>query len=161
MSENRMQFGLLVLCLLAPLAVGLVSGAATSDGVQTWYPGLVKPSFNPPSWVFGPVWTALYLMMGLALYLVWSRGLATEGVAVAVLLFTVQLLLNGLWSWLFFGWQMPGWAFLEIVFLWAAIGITTVLFFRVSMPAGLLMVPYWAWVTFASVLNFAIWRLNA
>jgi tryptophan-rich sensory protein len=111
--------------------------------------------------VFGPVWTALYLMMGLALYLVWSRGLATEGVAVAVLLFALQLLLNGLWSWLFFGWQMPGWAFVDIVVLWVLIGITTVLFFRVSMPAGLLMVPYWAWVTFASVLNFAIWRLNA
>lgn len=154
-------FGRLLASLAIPQAVGILSGLATVRGVRDWYPGLVKPSFNPPSWVFAPVWTALYLAMGVAAWLVWQRGLETPGVRVALAAFLVQLALNGLWSILFFGLHSPALAFVEIVILWAAIGVTTVLFFRQAAAAGWLMAIYWAWVTFAAVLNFSLWRLNS
>lgn len=154
-------FGRLLVSLAVPQAVGILSGLATARGVREWYPALAKPSFNPPSWVFAPVWTALYLAMGVAAWLVWRRGLDTPGVRVALLAFLVQLALNGLWSLLFFGLRSPGLAFAEIVVLWGAIGVTTLLFFRQVAAAGWLMAIYWAWVTFAAVLNLSIWRLNA
>ena len=150
----------LVVALAAPLAVGGLSGFATSKGVETWYPTLLKPSFNPPSWVFGPVWTALYILMGVAAYLVWRKGLATDGVRPALTLFAVQLLLNGLWSLLFFGLQAPGWALVEIVFLWLAIVATLIAFRGVASAAGWLLAPYLAWVSFAAILNASIWSLN-
>ena len=150
----------LLIALAVPLAVGGLSGFATSAGVATWYPSLVKPSFNPPAWVFGPVWTALYLMMGVAVFLVWRLGIGAEGVRAALLLFAVQLVLNGAWSLLFFGLRSPAWAFVEIVALWLAIGATAWLFWRVLPAAGLLLLPYWAWVSFAAVLNGSIWSLN-
>jgi len=153
-------FGRLLVSLAVPQAVGVLSGLATARGVREWYPDLTKPSFNPPSWVFAPVWTALYLAMGVAAWLVWRKGLETPGVRVALFAFLVQLALNGLWSLLFFGLQSPGLALAEIVILWAAIGVTTVLFFRQAAVAGWLMAVYWAWVTFAAVLNASIWRLN-
>jgi len=154
-------FGRLLASLAVSQAVGILSGLATARGVREWYPDLAKPSFNPPSWVFAPVWTALYLAMGVAAWLVWQRGLETPGVRAALAAFLVQLALNGLWSILFFGLRSPALAFAEIVVLWAAIGVTTVLFFRQAAVAGWLMAIYWAWVTFAAVLNFSIWRLNA
>jgi tryptophan-rich sensory protein len=150
----------LVIAVAMPLAVGGLSGFATSRGVATWYPTLVKPTFNPPAWVFGPVWTALYLMMGAAAFLVWRRGLGSEGVPLALAIFLVQLALNGAWSLLFFGMQSPGWALADIIALWLAIGGTVWLFWRVVPAAGLLLLPYWAWVSFAAVLNGAIWGLN-
>jgi tryptophan-rich sensory protein len=148
------------LSVTVPLAVGVLSGVATARGVQDWYPTLVKPSFNPPAWVFGPVWTVLYIMMGLAAFLVWQKGLATDLVRTALALFILQLVLNGLWSILFFGLRAPGWAFVEIVFLLGAILLTLVSFWRVTVPAGILLVPYLAWVSFATVLNGSIWLLN-
>lgn len=154
-------FGRLLASLAVSQAVGILSGLATARGVREWYPDLAKPSFNPPSWVFAPVWTALYLAMGVAAWLVWQRGLETPGVRATLAAFLVQLALNGLWSILFFGLRSPALAFAEIVVLWAAIGVTTVLFFRQAAVAGWLMAIYWAWVTFAAVLNFSIWRLNA
>ena len=150
----------LVIAVAMPLAVGGLSGFATSRGVATWYPTLVKPTFNPPAWVFGPVWTALYLMMGAAAFLVWRRGLGSDGVRLALAIFLVQLALNGAWSLLFFGMQSPGWALADIIALWLAIGGTVWLFWRVVPAAGLLLLPYWAWVSFAAVLNGAIWGLN-
>jgi tryptophan-rich sensory protein len=150
----------LVVSLTIPLAVGGLSGFATARGVAEWYPTLAKPSFNPPSWVFGPVWTVLYIMMGVAAFLVWRTGLDVHGVKIALIAFAIQLALNGLWSILFFGMQQPGWALVEIVGLWVAIGITTVLFWRIAPLAGGLMVPYWAWVSFATVLNASLWWLN-
>ncbi len=150
----------LLIAVAAPLAVGGVSGIATAQGVRDWYPALTKPTFNPPSWVFGPVWTLLYLMMGVAAFLVWQRGWNTDGVRVALALFAVQLAFNGLWSVLFFGMQAPGLAFVEIILLWLAIGATTVLFWRVTPTAGVMLLPYWAWVSFAAVLNGSIWMLN-
>jgi tryptophan-rich sensory protein len=150
----------LLLSLVVPLAVGGLAGWTTSAGVAEWYPTLTKPTFNPPAWVFGPVWTLLYLMMGLAVFLVWRRGLEVEGVRAALAVFVVQLVLNGVWSLLFFGLRSPGLAFAEILVLWLAIGVTSWLFWRVVPAAGLLLVPYWAWVSFAAVLNGSIWSLN-
>ncbi|MCU0303913.1 MAG: tryptophan-rich sensory protein [Thermoanaerobaculales bacterium] len=150
----------LVLAIIIPLAVGGLSGYATSGGVADWYPTLVKPGFNPPAWVFGPVWTVLYLMMGVAAYLVWRRGLDTEGVRIALTAFVVQLALNGLWSVLFFGLRSPGLALVEIVVLWITIAGTTALFHRVVPAAAVLLLPYLAWVSFAALLNASLWWLN-
>ncbi len=124
-----------------------------------WYAQLDKPPFNPPSWIFAPVWTALYLGMAVAAWLVWRRG-GFAGAPVALGLFVAQLLLNGAWSWLFFGLHRPGLALAEILVLWALIAATLVAFWAQSRAAGLLFVPYLAWVSFASVLNVALWRLN-
>lgn len=150
----------LVISVALPLAVGGLSGYATARGVSTWYPTLVKPSFNPPAWVFGPVWTVLYIMMGVAAFLVWRKGLDVDGVRIALTIFAVQLALNGLWSILFFGMHAPGWALAEIILLWIAIGTTILLFWRVVPAAGALLLPYWAWVSFATVLNASLWWLN-
>ena len=124
-----------------------------------WYAGLVKPVLTPPPWVFGPVWTLLYVMMGTAAWLVWR----THGLAKAIWplgLFLGQLALNALWSYLFFGLQRPGLAFLDIVALWLGILATLLAFWRAYPPAGLLLVPYLLWVSFATYLNFQFWRLN-
>ena len=150
----------LVIAIALPLVVGGLSGYATAGGVSTWYPTLVKPPFNPPAWIFGPVWTLLYITMGVAAFLVWRQGLAAEGVRLALAVFIIQIALNGLWSILFFGLQAPGWALVEIILLWLAIVATLVLFWRVVPAAGLLLIPYLAWVSFATVLNASLWWLN-
>ena len=150
----------LLLVVTIPLAVGGLSGFATARGVQDWYPTLVKPFFNPPSWVFGPVWTVLYLMMGIAAYLVLQKGWENGTVRVALAVFAIHLVLNGLWSVLFFGMRSPGLAFVEIILLWISIVGSIALFWRVVPLAGILLVPYLGWVTFAAVLNGAIWSLN-
>ena len=150
----------LIVAVAAPVMIGGLSGFATARGVSTWYPTLVKPSFNPPAWVFGPVWTVLYLMMGVAAYLVWRQGIDADGVRVALAVFVIQLALNGLWSILFFGMHSPGWALVEIVVLWFAIGMTIRLFWDVAPAAGALLLPYWAWVSFATILNASLWWLN-
>jgi len=149
-----------VIAVAFPLVVGGLSGFSTSRGVETWYPTLAKPSFNPPSWVFGPVWTTLYILMGIAAFFVWRKGFAREGVKFALSLFVVQLSLNGLWSIVFFGLQWPGWAVVEIALLWLTIVATLIAFWRVTTAAGWLLVPYLAWVSFAAVLNGSIWMLN-
>ena len=151
----------LLVAMAVPLAVGGLSGAMTARSVATWYPNLVKPSFNPPAWIFGPVWTLLYVLMGVAAYLVWRRGIDADGVRVALIAFLIQLALNGLWSLLFFGLKSPALAFAEILLLWLAIGVTVWLFWRVVPAAGALLLPYWAWVSFAAILNGSIWRLNS
>ena len=153
---------------LVGLAVwlGLCFGTAylgsvfTTPSIPTWYASLVKPSWTPPSWVFGPVWSLLYIMMALAAWLVWRRDGLTPAV-IPITLFLVQLALNGTWSILFFGLHKPGAAFAEIIVLWGAILATLVAFWRCVRAAGWLMVPYLAWVTFAAVLNYALWQLNA
>lgn len=150
----------LILAITVPLAVGGLSGLATARGVASWYPTLAKPSFNPPAWVFGPTWTVLYILMGVALFLVWRQGLDTQGVRLALIAFGVQLMLNALWSIIFFRMQSPGWAFAEIILLWIAIIATLWAFWRVLPAAGWLLVPYLAWVSFAGVLNGSIWILN-
>ncbi len=143
-----------------PLLCGFLGSLATRPAIATWYAGLTKPSFSPPNWLFGPAWTTLYILMGLAVYIVLSRGLGTPGVKPALLFFGIQLLLNLAWSFVFFAARSPVGGFVEILVLWIAIGVTMVLFFRVSAPAGLLLVPYIGWVSFAAVLNGAIMVLN-
>jgi tryptophan-rich sensory protein len=145
--------------LVLPGIAAAVGGAATVSSVKTWYPTLEKPSFNPPSAVFGPVWTALYLMMGLADHLVSQRG-QTPQVHRARTIYRAQLGLNALWSVLFFGRRSPLAGLVEIVFLWIAIAATVAAFARISRLAALLLAPYLIWTTFAAVLNAAIWRKN-
>ena len=124
-----------------------------------WYQGLQKPSWNPPAWVFAPVWSLLYLMMAVAGWLVW-RERGRKAVRLALALFVLQLALNAAWSWLFFGLNRPDLAFVEIVVLWLAILATAARFWRVRRAAGALLLPYLAWVGFAGVLNWVLWRLN-
>lgn len=155
--NNTFKLGIAV---AVPLAVGGLSGFVTARSVATWYPTLTKPFFNPPAWVFGPTWTVLYIMMGVAAFLVWRQGFSTKDVRLALTLFAAQLALNGLWSILFFGLQSPGVAFAEILLLWLSIVATVWIFRRVVPAAALLMLPYLAWVSFAAVLNGSIWMLN-
>jgi tryptophan-rich sensory protein len=145
--------------LLAVFAAAAFGGIATSSGVRDWYPTLNKPTWTPPAWLFGPVWTLLYLSIAVAGFLAWRQA-GIAGARWTMLLFKLQLILNAAWSWVFFGLRQPGWAFAEIVLLWASILATTVSLFGIFRPAGFLFVPYLLWVTFAAALNFAIWRLN-
>jgi len=150
----------LVVAVLLPLGVGVLGSLVTVGAVRDWYPTLVRPSFAPPSWVFGPVWTALYMMMGVASWLVWRRGLARPEVRSALTIYAVQLAFNLAWSWLFFGLRQPLLALIEIVVLLVLIGWCTLRFAAVSPAAAALLVPYLAWVAFASALNGAFWWLN-
>lgn len=124
-----------------------------------WYAGLVKPSWNPPNWVFGPVWTVLYFCIGLSGWLVWRRS-GWRSAAPALVVYALQLILNAAWSWLFFGLHRPGLAFAEIVVLWIGILATVLMFKRLSRPAAWLLLPYLCWVGFAAALNLALWQLN-
>jgi tryptophan-rich sensory protein len=140
-------------------AAAAVGAWLTGDAIESWYSGLAKPSFNPPNWVFGPAWTALYSMMAVAAWLVW-RERGRRDVSIALVLFLVQLALNAAWSGVFFGLRNPAAALAEIAVLWLLIAATLFAFRRVRPVAGWLLAPYLAWVTFASALNFEIWRLN-
>jgi translocator protein len=146
----------LIVLIVACFAVAGLGGMATTPSIPNWYACLAKPSWTPPSWLFGPVWSFLYLSMAVAAWLVWRKGNAQ----VPLILFAVQLAFNLAWSWLFFGLHSPGAGFVDIVLLWVAIAATMLAFWRRSPVAGMLFVPYLAWVSFAAVLNFAIWRLN-
>jgi translocator protein len=158
MEGSGRRWAALAAWLLACYLAAAVGGAAGGPGA--WYASLAKPAFNPPGWVFGPVWTLLYGMMGVAAWLVWLRRRHPLRPA-ALALFAAHLVPNAAWSWLFFGMQRPDLAFAGIVVLWAAIAVLVVLFWRVRPAAGALLVPYLAWVSFASVLNYTIWRMNA
>lgn len=145
----------LILCF----AVAGVSSIFSAHNIPTWYAGLIKPPLNPPYWVFAPVWTTLYALMAIAAWLVWKTrpsGCRRQGLR----LFYVQLALNCLWSWIFFSRHQIGTAFVDILALWAGIFLTMLNFKKVSTTAAWLLVPYLAWVTFASYLNLALWRLN-
>ena len=158
MTPRHPWIGLIVLLVICFGAAGLGS-VATTPNIPTWYATLAKPSWNPPNWLFGPVWTTLYICMAVAAWLVWRQG-GLQQARTPLTLFAVQLSLNAAWSWIFFGFHMPGAAFFEILALLAAIAATTIAFWSRSKAAGILMLPYLAWVAFASVLNFTIWRLN-
>jgi tryptophan-rich sensory protein len=145
--------------LLAVFAAAGVGGYFTGPAVRDWYPALAKPSWTPPAWVFGPVWTILYLMIATAGFLAWRKA-GLRGAKWTFVLFAAQLVLNAAWSWVSFGLRQPAWAFAEIVVLWATILATTIALLRVTRPAGLLFVPYLLWTTYAAALNFAIWRMN-
>jgi len=148
--------GSIVLCMLA----GFIGSFATRPKIPGWYASLQKPSFNPPPWLFGPVWTLLYILMGIALFLIWRKGLAAGGVKIALLVFFLQLILNAFWSFAFFGAQSPLAGLVVIIALWAAIVATMVLFAPLSRVAAVLLVPYILWVSFAAILNASIYVLN-
>jgi tryptophan-rich sensory protein len=151
----------LVICCAVPLLVGLMGSLfMTVDSLGNWYANLNKPAFNPPGWVFGPVWTTLYIMMGISAFLVWRKGLDSKLVRVALACFIVQLILNAIWTPLFFGLHSPLAGLIDIVLLLSAIDLTVILFLRISKPAALLLVPYGLWVLFATILNASIYLLN-
>ncbi len=150
----------LLISVAVCLAAGFIGSFFTSSSIPTWYAALNKPFFNPPNWLFAPVWTLLYILMGVALYLVWNTDLKTSAIKTAIIIFVVQLILNVLWSLLFFGMKAPLYAFIEIIILWLAIAFTMIKFYPISPTAAYLLLPYILWVSFASILNFFIWRLN-
>jgi len=145
-----------ILCLSA----GGIGSAFTASAIPEWYATLSKPSFSPPNWIFAPVWTLLYILMGLAAALVWKKGLRNPQVRTALIVFLIQLILNMAWSVLFFGLRSPLYGLIDILFLWAAILVTIAQFSRVSIPAAAMLIPYVLWVTFAAGLNFGIFVLN-
>ncbi len=149
----------LVLSLALPLTAGAVAGLATVNAIPEWYSTLKSPPFSPPNWIFGPVWTVLYLLMGLSFYLVWTEP-ASRLRNIAMILYSVQLLLNFCWTFLFFYFKQIGWAFAEIVVLWIFIAGMIVLFYKVRRAAAYLNIPYLSWVSFAAVLNAAYFLLN-
>ena len=164
MTRTRDYAGLAVFIAINA-AVSALGGWATSASVGTWYQGLEKPTFNPPDWIFAPVWSALYLMIAIAGWRVWRRGAegasgARREVRLALMAYAVQLALNLTWSFVFFGARLIGPALAVIVALLAAILANAFLFWRIDRVAGALLVPYAAWVSFATVLNAALWRLN-
>ncbi len=146
----------LIISIALPFLASAVGSLFTAGSVSSWYMTLNKPPFNPPSWVFGPVWTLLYLLMGVSLYLVWIRKFDKN----AFTFFGIQLFLNALWSVLFFGIKSPLLALVEIIFLWAAILITIFYFYKINKISAYLLIPYILWVSFAAILNFAIFMLN-
>lgn len=156
--RNKRDVLSLVVALLIPLAAGGIGGAATARSVSTWYRFLKKPKWTPPDWLFGPAWTTLYALMGVASWLVWRSG--DRRAPRALRLFGLQLALNTVWSLIFFGLRRLDLALVELGALWGAILATTVAFFRIRPAAGLLLLPYQAWTTFAGALNAAVWQRN-
>jgi len=150
----------LIICLALTFSAALIGSLFTRSAVPDWYATLNKPSFTPPDWLFGPVWIILYLLMAISAFIVWQKRLANPAVRVALILYLIQLILNALWSVIFFGLKSPLVAFIEILLLWSAIVVTILAFARVSITAALMLVPYILWVSFAAVLNFSIWLLN-
>jgi benzodiazapine receptor len=146
----------IVICELA----GAIGSIFTVNAIPSWYANLVRPSFSPPNWIFGPVWTTLYLLMGIALYIVWNKGFKIKNSKKAVGVFGVQLGLNTIWSIIFFGLNNIKLAFAEIIFLWIAILLSIIYFYRIDKKAAYLLVPYLLWVSFAAVLNFYFMILN-
>ena len=155
-----MQMIKLAACIILCLIAGFIGSMFTTPHIPGWYAGLAKPSFSPPNWLFGPVWTALYILMGISLFLVWRAGIGERRVQVALVVFIVQLVCNGLWSFAFFGRQSPLAGLVVIIVLWILIGITGIACAPVSRAAALLLIPYFLWVSFASILTASIWRLN-
>lgn len=151
----------IILLVAFCLAVGYISSELTRGGVTTWYATIEKPSFNPPNWIFAPVWTILYIMMGIAAGLIWQQiETKKEAVNTALVYFFIQLALNALWSFLFFGLKNPLLALIEIIILWLMIYETFIKFNRLNKFAGYLLIPYLLWVSFATILTASIWWLN-
>lgn len=149
-----------VISLLVCLAAGFLGSIFTTPSIPTWYASLTKPSFNPPNWLFAPAWTILFILMGISAFLVWHKGLKKKGVKKALGFFLAQLIFNVLWSFLFFKFHSPFLALLDIIFLWFLILLTILKFFKINNTAGLLLIPYLLWVSFASILNYFVYKLN-
>lgn len=161
MEDGKMRYVFkLIISIVACQCAGLIGSAFTTPAIPTWYAALEKPLFMPPNWLFAPVWITLYLLMGISASIVWRRGLSDRRIRTALIAFLVQLVLNVLWSVVFFGLESPLYGIVVIVVLWIAIMVTIVKFFRVSTLAGALLLPYIGWVTFAATLNVSIFILN-
>jgi tryptophan-rich sensory protein len=150
----------IVLFVLAAEILGGLGSLVTSPAVGGWYKELVKPSFNPPNWLFGPAWTILFALMGVSFYLVYEKGLKNKKVKEAITVFIIQFIFNIAWSFIFFGAKLPRLALLEIIIMWFLILLTMIKFYRISKTAALLLLPYLLWVTFATLLNYSIVVLN-
>lgn len=149
-----------IIAIAASQLAGVIGSVFTASAIPTWYVGLAKPAWNPPNWVFGPIWITLYVLMGVSAWLIWKNDWEKKEVRMALGAFWVQLFLNAAWSIIFFGFQSPGWALVEIAFLWLAIVWIIAAFYKISKPAAYLLAPYFLWVSFASYLNYTIWMLN-
>jgi benzodiazapine receptor len=150
----------LVVSIVACLAAGAIGSIFTRSAIPTWYATLVKPVFSPPNWLFAPVWTLLYILMGIAAFLVWRKGLEKPQVRTALIIFLIQLILNVLWSVVFFGLKSPLYGFIVIALLGVVIIFTVLEFYSISLASSVLLWPYLLWVAFAMVLNESIWLLN-
>ena len=151
----------LVVSCAVPLLVGVTGSLfTTADSLSNWYAKLNKPPFNPPDWIFGPVWTTLYIMMGISAFIIWRKGLDDKVIRIALSCFIVQLFFNAIWTPLFFGLRSPLLGLIDIVLLLNAIIVTIYVFSKISRPAALLLIPYLAWVSFATVLNASLYLLN-
>jgi len=147
----------LIISVLICQIAGVIGSIFTAPSITAWYANLQKPAFSPPNWVFGPVWITLYTLMGISLYLVWNKK---KNIKIPLTLFFIQLILNSIWSVIFFGLQNPFYALIEIIILWIMILLTVISFYKVSKKASLLLLPYIVWVTVATFLNYYIWILN-
>ncbi|MCX6170220.1 MAG: tryptophan-rich sensory protein [Ignavibacteriales bacterium] len=156
---NRSNIIKLAVSLLLPLSVGAVAGMFTSQAVPTWYASLNRPSFNPPNWVFGPVWTSLYILLGISFFLIWKEAASKER-NLAIKVFSIQMLLNFSWSFLFFYFNLIGTALVEIILLWISIAAMIYLFCKIKPAAAYLNIPYLLWVSFATILNAGYYFLN-
>jgi translocator protein len=150
----------LIICIVLCLLVGGISGGLTASSIPTWYLTINKPSWNPPNWIFGPVWTMLYVFMGIALARLWDSP-SSAVKTTAIVLFGAQLVLNFMWSVIFFNWHTMGIAFAEIILLWGVLLTCIFTFAKIDNTSAWLFVPYISWVSFASILNFAVWQLNS
>ena len=157
--KSRDIFKLLVSLIACQLA-GVVGSVFTTKAIPTWYAALEKPAFTPPNWLFAPAWITLYVLMGVSAFFIWRGGLGNRPVRISLIVFLVQLVLNALWSVIFFGLESPLYGIVVIVLLWIAILVTMLRFFKLSTTAGVLLIPYLLWVTFATALNVSIYILN-
>ena len=157
--KSRDIFKLLVSLIACQLA-GVVGSVFTTKAIPTWYAALEKPAFTPPNWLFAPAWITLYVLMGVSAFFIWRGGLGNRPVRISLIVFLVQLVLNALWSVIFFGLESPLYGIVVIVLLWIAILVTMLRFFKLSTTAGVLLIPYLLWVTFATALNVSIFVLN-
>lgn len=156
---SRLSLIKLIISLLLPLSVGAVAGMFTSQAVPTWYASLNRPSFSPPNWVFGPVWSTLYTILGVSFFLIWKENPSKQR-NLAIIVFSIQMLLNFVWSFIFFYFNMIGAALIEIILLWLSIVTMIYLFYKVKPLAAYLNIPYLLWVSFATILNAGYFFLN-
>ncbi len=155
--SNNSKF---LVSIILTMGIGFLGSVFTMPEIQGWYLHLNKPAWNPPNWLFAPVWSTLYLLMGIALYRVWKTDAEKDTRQWAFIIFAAQLLLNFCWSFIFFKQHQLGWAFVELIVMWLAILLTIIGFSRIDKPAAWMLVPYISWVSFAGILNYTVWQLN-
>jgi benzodiazapine receptor len=156
---NKSQIFKLLASLALPLCLGAIAGLFTAEAVPEWYETLNRPSFNPPNWLFGPVWTTLYMLLGISLFLIWKQSASKER-NLAIFVFLLQQALNFGWSFIFFYFNMIGFALIEIILLWISIIVMLVLFYKIKPMTAYINIPYLIWVTFATILNASYYILN-